>query len=278
MKEVISASRRTDMPAHYLDRLTGFIQQGFAEVRNPYSGKKYIVSMKPEVVHTLVLWSKNFKHLLENTLYFKDYNLYFLFTINNMPELEPSIPGLDERLDQMEELAVRYGPQRIAWRYDPVIFKSDGPVSDIETFLRIGVRVAATGVTRTIFSFLDMYGKVKKRNEILQLHLVDPPLEVKMDFAKKLAGAASECGLSLESCCEDLEGIEGIVKSSCINGRLLSGLAGEPADITRDSGQRKACNCTVSRDIGSYSDMPCPNGCLYCYANPDIPVLEGKPL
>ncbi len=69
MKEVISASRRTDMPAYYLDRLTGFIKQRFAEVRNPYSGKKYIVSLKPEDVHTLVLWSKNFKHLLENPLY-----------------------------------------------------------------------------------------------------------------------------------------------------------------------------------------------------------------
>ena len=278
LKEVISASRRTDMPAYYLDRLICFIQQGFAEVRNPFSGKKYSVSLLPENVHTLVLWSKNFKYFLEKSTYFKDYNLYFLFTINDMPYLEPGIPGLENRLDQLDELAARYGPERIAWRYDPVVFKSNGPVSDIETFSRIGGRIVNAGVTRAIFSFLDMYGKVRKRNEKLKLHLIDPPGEVKIEYAVKLADIAAELGLSLECCCEDIGDIESISASSCINGHLLSRLAGEPANLIKDSGQRKTCNCTVSRDIGSYYEMPCPRGCLYCYANPEIEMFQGVSL
>ena len=264
------------MPAYYLDSLIYFIKQGYAEVHNPFSGKKYTVGLRREDVHTLVLWSKNFRYFLEKSSYFKNYNLYFLFTINNMPELEPGIPDLDDRLKQLRELALRYGPERIAWRFDPVIFRSDGPVSDPETFKSIGEKIVNAGVTRAIFSFLDMYGKVRKRNEKLKLGLIDPPQEDKVEYAVKLAGIAKELGMSLESCCESLGNIEGITEASCINGKLLSQLAGEPADITKDNGQRKACNCAVSRDIGSYNDMPCPNGCLYCYANPEIEMLEGK--
>ena len=260
MKEVISASRRTDIPAYYLDRLISFIKQRFAEVKNPFSGVKYVVSLRPDDVHTLVLWSKNFRLFLGKSSFFEYYNLYFLFTINDMPHLEPGIPG----------------PERIAWRYDPVIFTGDGPVSDIETFSRIGEKIVNSGVTRTIFSFLDMYGKVRKRNKKLKLNLFDPPEEVKIEYAVKLAGVANELGLSLECCCEKLGYIEGITESSCINGYLLSELAGEPAKLTKDTGQREACNCTLSRDIGSYYDMPCPNGCLYCYANPKIELLSGK--
>ncbi len=278
MKEVISASRRTDMPAYYLDHLIHFIKQGFAEVKNPFSGAKYIVKLRTEDVHTLVLWSKNFRFFLEKSSFFKNYNLYFLFTINDMPHLEPGIPVLQERLEQLYELTRRYGSERIAWRYDPVIFTDKGPVSDIETFSRIGEKVADSGVTRTIFSFLDMYGKVRKRNEKLKLNLFDPSEEVKIEYTVELAGAANKLGLSLECCCEKLIYIEGITESSCINGHILSGLAGEDAKLTKDPGQRETCNCTVSRDIGSYDDMPCPNGCLYCYANPKIETDMRKSL
>jgi len=268
MKEIISASRRTDLPAFYLDRLEYFIKQGRAEVPNPYSGKTSVINLRPENVHTIVLWSKNFNKFLHKTSLFNNYKLYFLFTINDMPNLEPGIPPLKERLDQIRELSFRYGSKRIAWRYDPVIFTSDGPVAATETFEHIGAVVANTGVTRAIFSFLDLYGKVKIRNRRLNLGIIDPPAGVKIDYAAHLAECAQKLGLTLQICSEKLGKIEGITPSACIDGRLLSQLAGDEAKLKKDNGQRPACNCTVSRDIGSYRDMPCNHGCLYCYANP----------
>ena len=270
MKQVISASRRTDMPAWYSDRLSAFIRKGFAEVHNPYSGKSSIVDLSPDCVHTMVFWSKNFRNFLCNKTIFEDYHVYFLFTINDMPAMERMVPSLDERISQIRELADEYGPDRIAWRFDPVIFDTGGALSTIDSFYHIGREIAKTGVKRTIFSFLDMYGKVKKRNERLGLNLYDPADDVKVQYAQQLAGAADGLGLSLESCSESIGTVDGIKPSACIDGNLLSQLSGEPASTAKDPGQRPDCTCTVSRDIGSYRNMPCPGGCLYCYANPLI--------
>lgn len=276
MKEVISASRRTDIPAFYLERLIRFVKRGYAEVVNPYSGKVSRVSLLPETVHTLVLWSKDFGRFLKESGSFKDYNLYFLFTVNDMPSLEPRVPPLHTRLEQARELALRFGPRRIGWRFDPVIFHSKGPLTPVETYSRIGGEMAKAGIRRSIFSFLDLYGKVRTRIDRLSLDIVDPPLAVKREYATRLAAQASLLGMSLESCSEIFGETEGITPSSCIDGRLLSSLAGEPAPLSKDEGQRPSCLCTVSRDIGSYSLMPCPHGCLYCYANPRITTEPEK--
>ncbi len=273
----MSASRRTDIPAFYLDRLIEWINRGYVDVPNPYSGKRYRVGLRPDEVHTLVLWSKNFGPFLAKAGMFKSYRLYFLFTINDMPRFEPGVPPLDTRLMQIEQLAKTYGPERMAWRFDPVIFGAGGPITGIDAFSRIGERIAAAGITRVIFSFLSLYGKVRRRNESRGLGIVDPPCEVKREYASELAGAAAGMGLDLESCCGDIGDVDGVRQSSCINGRLLGGLAGEPADTSPDRGQRNNCHCTVSRDIGSYADMPCPAGCVYCYANPILKTAKELP-
>lgn len=258
------------MPAWYLDRLITFMRQEYAEVRNPFSGRITHIDMRPENVHTLVLWSKNFDSFLKKRHLFHDYRLYFLFTINDMPGLEPGVPPLKDRIRQIRELAAYYGPDQIAWRFDPIVFSNGGPVMGGETFTRIAEPIAATGVRRVIISFLDLFGKVKARPAVQKARLYDPPHEVKTDYARELVARAGDLGLSLESCCEPEMNEAGIKTSSCIDGRLLGRLAGEPASERKDKGQRSACGCTESRDIGSYADMPCYHGCVYCYANPSF--------
>ena len=66
MKKIISASRRTDLVASFPAWLSSVLEQEKAQVFGP-SGHVYDVGLKPDKVHTIVLWSKNFQNLIENT-------------------------------------------------------------------------------------------------------------------------------------------------------------------------------------------------------------------
>jgi len=80
-----------------------------------------------------------------------------------------------------------------------------------------------------------------------------------------LSNAARERGLGLQSCAEDfdLEGY-GISRGACIDGALVREVCGKDLEPGRDKGQRPACLCAKSVDVGSYG--PCPAACAYCYA------------
>ena len=58
--QIISASRRTDIPAFYGDWFYKQIQQGFVDVPNPFSNRTYRVSLEPEKVSAIVFWSKHY--------------------------------------------------------------------------------------------------------------------------------------------------------------------------------------------------------------------------
>ena len=57
---IISASRRTDLPAYYSDWLYERLRQGEVLVRNPMNPRRVSrVSLRPEDVDGIVFWTKN---------------------------------------------------------------------------------------------------------------------------------------------------------------------------------------------------------------------------
>jgi hypothetical protein len=87
-----------------------------------------------------------------------------------------------------------------------------------------------------------------------------------------MAAMAAARGLVLHACSQPaLAGVPGVRPSACIDGAILETLhpQREPASRRKDRGQRAACLCTESKDIGSYTQA-CPHGCVYCYANPKM--------
>ena len=64
--QVISASRRTDIPMHFSDWLGEAIRRGEVDVPLPYARGVRRVAFLPERVHSVVLWSKDYSALLDD--------------------------------------------------------------------------------------------------------------------------------------------------------------------------------------------------------------------
>ena len=270
MKQVISTSRRTDIPAFHFDWLVERLRDGFVDVPNPFDARQtYRVSLRRDEVHTIVFWSKDFRPLLEGVDRLRDFHCYFLFTVNDCATLEPNVPSLAERLDQARELSDEFGAERIGWRFDPIVMWNGGRDENTHSFDRIADAMAEMGVRRCITSFCHYYARVRRRMEAARFPYHEPAREERLEIATRLAASAASRGMELQSCCgEDLLAVPGISAGRCIDGELLGKLGGDPASVARDTSQRKQCGCTRSRDIGDYR-MTCRHRCLYCYARRD---------
>jgi len=269
MPPVISASRRTDIPAFYSDWLVRRLRAGSVLVRQPYSGRYKTVSLKPEDVAAIVFWSKNYAPLLSRLEQVEQTtrNLFFHFTITANREMEPGVPDYKDAIRDYRFLGRRYSAGHIVWRFDPLCI-TDKISYELheERFARCAEKLR-TDARRCIISFVHPYKKVLAR---LEKHgndrLIELAGEKKKEYALRLAGRAKQYGIRLFACCNDYLLSDAVQKASCIDAHYLSGLYQTPLD-TRLASTREECACTNSIDIGAYDT--CPHGCLYCYANSD---------
>ena len=80
---IISASRRTDIPAFYSQWFFNRIKEGYVLVPNPFNPKMISkVSLNPAVVDCIVFWTKNPAPMIDRLDKLQDYNYYFQFTLN----------------------------------------------------------------------------------------------------------------------------------------------------------------------------------------------------
>ncbi|MDH5266448.1 MAG: DUF1848 domain-containing protein [Candidatus Bathyarchaeota archaeon] len=258
-KVVLSASRRTEM-LHFPDQLVKRLKERYP----------------PEKVHTIVLWTKTpqliFREPIKSVL--KRYNLFILCTVTGLGGsfLEPNIPEPKEVPEYLREIIVEFlddNPEKIHVRFDPILnLLIDGKkFTNLYKFPDVIELVAPLDIKTFRLSWATYYPKVRERLNKHGIRTADFDLEKQ---ARYVVNTAEEYSVELRGCCVDpkLEEI-GIKNMGCIDGEELQRLHpnGEPYSEDRATGQRKLCKCTRSIDIGWYS-MTCPNGCIYCYANP----------
>ncbi len=295
---IISASRRTDIPAFYSAWLINRIRAGFCLVPNPFNSKQISrISLAPEDVDAFVFWSKNPKPMLGvlSELTDRGFIYYFQFTLNNYPHvLEPSVPVLETRLNTFHELAHLLGPARVVWRYDPIIITR---ATNYDFHAAVFEQLAGSlrGATfRVVVSVVDLYRKTDRRMSRLKEDAfeIDPDAGNSprmFQLLSHISRVAHAAGMSPFSCAEDRDfSLAGVRPGSCIDCDLIASLGGH-VTTKKDPGQRPACRCVISRDIG-ISDT-CIHGCPYCYAtrnsrmarqrhsehDPNSPVLIGHP-
>jgi hypothetical protein len=271
MKRIISASRRTDIPAFYGEWFMRRLEKGFAGVVNPFGGRKYIVSLKPQDVACFVFWSKNFGPFLENLKIIDEmgYKFYFNYTVTALPGVFENNVEKRAAIEGLKQLSRTYSPRHINWRFDPIIISS---VSGRDFFIKAFEELASEFeglVERCYFSFVTEYGKVKRNFEELErasdLKITSCGEDFKIDLANELSEIASRHGMGMFSCCGDYLVNDCIRKGHCVDGNVIESLFFPDGFIYKEKPTRKDCGCTESIDIGTYDT--CPHGCVYCYAN-----------
>ncbi len=284
---IVSASRATDIPAFHAEWFMARLRAGYVLWRNPFNPRQrqYVSFRKARAV---IFWSKNPAPLLPHLSEIDalGINYYFQFTLNDYEAegLEPGVPPLDERVETFRRLAERIGPERVIWRFDPLLLTgqltADALLARIERLAG-----ALRGCTRKLvisFADIERYRAVRQRLSRRCAGAREFTPGEMTSFAARLVDLGAEWGVELATCAEEIE-LAGIAHNRCIDGRLLAQCFGNDAELMeflgggalfpggvasgsalKDRGQRKACGCIVSKDIGAYGT--CGHGCLYCYA------------
>lgn len=284
---ILSASRRTDIPALYGAWMAARLREGEVVVRNPYhAGRAVRLLFSPDSVDCIVFWTKNpvpFERFLPGieALGYRDF--YFQYTITALEDLEPGLPSLDLRVEAFQRLSERLGPRRVDWRFDPVLLNGRYTARwAAERFAALCERLAGC-TERCILSFADHYPHLGKQFQEAGKGEME-------EAAALLVAVAKEYGLPLYTCAETLDlSAFGIRHAACMDRQKIEAIIGCSLRAKKDPGQRPACGCIESVDLGAYNT--CVNGCAYCYAtksraaalrnfqahDPRSPMLAGWP-
>ncbi|MBN1937998.1 MAG: DUF1848 domain-containing protein [Candidatus Aminicenantes bacterium] len=269
---IISASRRTDIPSYFARPFMDAVRTGFIEVPHPWNPRiTSRVSLRPEDVDGIVFWTRDPRPLVPflEELEIRGFSYYFQFTLmDNPPFLDPDGPGFRETAAAFRELAERTGPDRLVWRYDPIVLSNrTGPAFHRERFEEISAALAGS-TRRVMISLVDFYRAAARRFRALEADGIvvrQPSPEDLAELIPPLASCAERRGMEIWSCAEEV-GLAsfGVHPGKCVDAGLLSRLTGRPLPSRKDPRQRKTCGCDESRDIGVYGT--CRRGCIYCYA------------
>lgn len=271
---IISASRRTDIPAFFGDWFSRRIKAEYCLVPNPYNTKQISkVSLRLQDVDAIVFWSKNPAPFFKNIPMLTNigYRYYFQYTVNDYPWIfEPKIPPLTKRINTFKKLSDLIGKSRVIWRYDPIII-SNATTYDYHrsAFLNL-CKELSPYTNRVIISLIDYYRKTKQKLKHLENKGIDFDYNIRTNektlvLLKELALLAKSYGLEIFTCGEEGNYRElGISPGCCIDGELIARLWDLKNTWKKDPGQREACLCVVSKDIGMTDT--CLHGCPYCYS------------
>lgn len=283
---IITASRRTDIPAFYSEWFMNRLKEGYAVVPNPRNSDRLgRVNLSPKIVDCIAFWTKNPAPMFGRLKAIEQSGYPFITHFTLTPydgTVECGLPPKAKLLDTLLALADRTSPARVVWRYDPVIVNPTFPVDwHLERFTQMCARLGAH-VHRCIMSFVDPYkGKTYFRAMTC---------EEMTSIAAGFSQIAQQYGISLSTCAEEIDlAAYGIPHGACLEKTHIEQIIGSRLEIKKDANQRNACLCAEAVDIGAYDT--CPHGCMYCYAvssqktaarrlaahNPAAPMITGYP-
>ena len=214
------------------------------------------------------------------------------------------LPQLEKRIETFISLSKKIGKEKVIWRFDPLVLTDQVTVKELLTRIwNIGNQLV-NHTDKLVFSFADILAYQKVPNNLIKetsfftksnIHLAEFTTAQKNQFTVGIHEILKEWrkinpDFRIATCAEDidLENYE-LAHNKCIDDELIEKLfpqdkklmellGVEPKQhllfneepqikkpILKDKGQRNACGCMISKDIGSYNT--CNHLCVYCYAN-----------
>ena len=263
---IISASRRTDIPAFYGEWMINRLQEGYVVVQNPINKKQFSrISLERDVVDCIVFWTKNPQPFMKYIKQVEQMGHPFYFQMTITPydrSVEHGLPPKASIVEDCKRLSDMIGPERVVWRYDPIIISPGLSIAyHLDAFGNLA-RELDGFVEQCMFSIYDEYRKTRQRMKPIAPQELDR--QESIDLIAGLAKIASGHNMRLSACCENIDGSQfGISQAACIDRELIERIAGYRLKASKDSSQRAMCRCIASIDIGHYDT--CSHGCLYCY-------------
>ena len=283
---IISASRRTDVPAFYSEWFMNRIRAGYCVVPNPMypQQKTKPISLKPEDVEIIVFWTRDpaplIKYLPE--LDERGYTYYFQYTLLGYPRvIDPRCPEIEKAIETFSRLSDLIGKEKVLWRYDPILFSNLTPLEWHKDQIGAIAEKLKGKTAQLVISLIDPYRKTKIRLEretgdtfSLDGDAFEPGTYT--GLAEWLGPAMKKIGLRVNTCAERIDlSLYGIEHGKCIDDELIRRIiksrendlfGASAAQVThrKDPAQREHCGCIESRDIGM--NNTCMFGCKYCYA------------
>lgn len=287
---IISASRRTDIPAYYSEWTFNRLKEEYVLVRNPKNIHKIgKINLSPDVVDGIVFWTKNPVPMLNRLSELEKYNFYFQFTLNSYGrDVEPNIPSKNNIIiPAFQKLSKAIGREKVIWRYDPIFFNKTYTMEYHCKYFKVLASKLSSYTEKCTVSFLDLYKNTARNTQ--PLNIQQETQAQRLEIMERFSEIAKKYGFYIDTCAENTDLRQfGITHSHCIDKERFERIGKCGLSIEKDINQRPQCGCIASIDIGTYNT--CKNGCLYCYANyscstvkmntqrhnPNSPLLFGK--
>jgi DNA repair photolyase len=278
--KILSVSRTTDIPAFYPEWIINRLNAGYSVKLNPYNRMKRRIIY--DDVGMIVFWSKNPSPLISYLpeIDRKGIRYYFQFTLNDYDceGFERNVPPLSERIETFKKMSDVCGPEKVIWRFDPLLLSDTVDVEILVARIEeIGEEISPY-TEKFVFSFIDLYKSVERNLKKSGIKAAESLREFSfdevMEMSDEIGMLTGRWGIRAATCGEDYDlKCFGIEKNRCVDPDLISRICVDDPDMTRylsrhakkDKGQRPACGCIESSDVGCYNT--CPHLCAYCYAN-----------
>ena len=264
---ILSIDFRTDIPAFYNEWIVNRFKEGFLYFRNPaYPSTIHKVILDKKHIEGIIWCSKDYLPILHDLKDITDkFPSIFHYTITGYDkDIEPNVPSLEQSIYTFKELSMRYGKDRVIWRFDPIFYCKDFEIlGTIQRFENI-CRQLHDYTDRVVVNFISPYEKVKR-------HM--PNLKLMSKYEKEsciinLLEICKQYNLKLQTCGNGLQfkDVKGIEVTGCLDEHALNIMGIYPSKQTKAT--QWGCLCYPNTSIGEYNT--CLHKCKYCYASADF--------